>query len=128
MSACCASRSASPVFPAAVGPQMTRMGAALLSAKAALELGPRELHDGGPAVHIVCGKRGVAERDEQRTHLARRELVTSLDRRLARDGRGESLVPRVRRRLAVTGECGEGLAKTALRIEARIRHRHGVDE
>src|SRR4051812_8737506 len=104
MSACCARRSASPVFPAAVGPQMTRMGPALLSAKAALELGPRELHDGRPTMTVVRRERRVAERNEECTHLAGGELVARLDRRLAGDGRGEPLVPRVRRRLSIAGE------------------------
>src|SRR3954447_3398889 len=122
--ACRASRSASPVFPAAVGPQMTRMGAALLSAKAALELGPRELHDRGSAMHVVRGRLRVAERDEECTHLAGRQLVTRLDRRLARDGRRKSLVTRMRRRVAVAGERRERLAQTAFGVEAWMRHRH----
>src|SRR4051812_26542552 len=99
-----ASRMAACVLPAAVGPQITRMAspcaaspAPLLPAKAALELGPRELHDGGAAVHVVRGQARLAECDEERAHLALRELVARLDGRLARDGRREALVPRMRR-------------------------------
>src|SRR6478672_325530 len=92
-----ASRSASQraiaLFPAAVGPQMTRMSA---TSKAAVELIPRQLDDGCAAMHVVRGQRGVAQRDEQRAHLARRELVPGFDRCLARDGGSETLVPRRR--------------------------------
>src|SRR5512141_1262815 len=88
---------AAAVLPAAVGPQITRTGtsfrasttrdacALLLPAKAALELRPAQLHDRRTAMHVVRGQPGVAERDEERAHLALRELVACLDRRLACD-------------------------------------------
>src|SRR3954451_24012752 len=107
---------------------MTRIGPALLSAKAALELGPRELHDGGPPVHVVRGEYRVAKGDEEGAHLTRRDLVSRLDRRLAGHRRGDPFMARVRRRVAITGERGERLAQAALRVEARMRHRHRVDE
>src|SRR5215217_6518258 len=63
-----ANHSAAKVLPAPVGPQMTRIGS-LLSSKATLELGPRQLHDGRAAVHVVRRKRRLAQRDVQRAHL-----------------------------------------------------------
>src|SRR6478672_7989206 len=85
------------VLPAAVGPQITRTTgrASSLAAKAPLELGPRELHDRRPAVDVVRRQLRLAERDEQRAHLAGGELVARLDRRLAGDGRREPFVPGV---------------------------------
>jgi len=70
MSATRVSAMAVAVFPPAVGPQMTRMTSRLLSAKAALELGPGQLHDRRPAVHVVRRKTCVAECDEECAHLA----------------------------------------------------------
>src|SRR6476646_2162402 len=95
MSARRASHVAAAVLPPAVGPQMTRIGSSLLPAKATLELGPGELHDRGAAVHVVRGKLRVAQRDEERAHLARRKLVAPLDRGFARDGCRESFVLRM---------------------------------
>src|SRR6187549_305812 len=126
MSARSASQSASRVLPAAVGPHTTGIVRALLPTKAALELGPRELDDGRATVDVVRGKPRLAQRDEERTHLGRRQLVARLDRRLARDGGGETLVTRVRRRRAISGERGERLAQAALGVEAGMRHRHAA--
>src|SRR6185503_10776182 len=89
---------ATALLPAAVGPQMTRISA---PAESALNLVPTELNDRGAAVHVVRGQRRVAERDKQRAHLAGGERVSRLHRRFARDGCRESLVARVRCRLAV---------------------------
>ena len=56
------------------------------------------MHDRRSTVDVVRGKRRVAQRDEERAHLARRQRVARLDRRLARDRRGEPLVLRAQRR------------------------------
>src|SRR5688500_4694756 len=120
-----ASARASDDLPAAVGPQMTRT---LSSAKSAIELVPRELHDRGASVHVVRRETRRRERQEQRAHLARREDVAGLDGRLARDGRGEALVPGRGARHAVAGERIECLAKAAQGIEAWMRHRHAGDD
>src|SRR5437762_10018096 len=89
-----ASRNAISLFPAAVGPQITGIKECSSAAKAALELVPREMHDGRPAMDVVRGKLRRRERDEQRAHLARREHVARLDRALARHGCRQTLVPR----------------------------------
>src|SRR5947209_1367852 len=68
-----ASRNAISLFPAAVGPQITGMKECSSAAKAALELVPREMHDGRPAMDVVRGKLRRRERDEEqalRGHLA----------------------------------------------------------
>src|SRR6185436_8726146 len=98
------------------------------SSEASLNLVPGELHDRRAAMDVVRGELRIAKRDEQRAHLARRERVARLDRRLARDRGGELLVARVRPGLAIARECAERVAQAALRIEARVRHRHGADK
>jgi hypothetical protein len=100
---------------------MTRIGVSLLSAKAALELGPGELHDRRPSVHVVRGQSRVAECNEERAHFALRKLVARLYRGLARHGRGKPLVLRVRRAGAITDEGRQRLAQTPLGVEPRMR-------
>src|SRR5437868_6631903 len=108
----CASHMATADFPAAVGPQMTGTTRAraepVVSAptEATLELIPREVHDGGTAVNVVRRQRAVAQRDEQRAHLRLRQRVAGLDGRLARNRRGQLLVPGRDRRLAVARQRG----------------------
>src|SRR5919201_6482663 len=97
-------------FPAAVGPQMTR---SLPSAKAALDLVPGELHDGGSAVHVVRRQLGSGEGDEERAHLGGREQVAGLDRRLAGERGSQSLVPRGGSGQPVARQRVERLAQTA---------------
>src|SRR3954469_18904704 len=95
---------ATAVFPAAVGPQMTRIASLLLSAKATLELGPGQLHDRGASMHVVCGQRRVAQCNEQRTHLTQGQLVACLHRGLARNGGCQAFVLRVRTADAIAGK------------------------
>src|SRR4051812_25113706 len=120
-----ASQRPSADLPAAVGPAITRMSA---SAKTSLELVPGEAHDCRATMHVVRGKSGCAQRDVERAHLRRREQVAGFDRRFTGDGGRKLLVLRRGGRLAVSGEGGEGLAQTALRVEARMRHRYAVHE
>src|SRR6478672_4623303 len=110
---------AAKVFPAAVGPQITRTTgrASSLAAKAALELGPRQLHDRRAAMDVVRRQLGLTERDEQSAHLACRQLVARLDRRLAGDGRGQPLVARMRGGLPIARQRRERLAQTPLGVE-----------
>src|SRR4051794_23384950 len=100
----------------------SRAPAASLPSKTTLELRPGKLHDGRTAVHVVCGQAGGAGRDEEGAHFAGGEFVASLDGGLARHGRREPLVPRMGGGLTITGERRERLAKTALGVEARMRH------
>src|ERR671921_2155917 len=81
--------SAAADLPAAVGPQMIRRSA---PAKAALELIPRQMNDRRASMDVVRRKRRAREREEERAHLALRQHVSRLDRRLACHGRGELLV------------------------------------
>src|SRR3990170_6270858 len=78
-------------FPAAVGPQMTRI---LPPSKSPLDFVPGEMYDGRPAVDIVRGEPGITESGKERSHLGRGQLLAGLDRRLAGNGRSESLVLR----------------------------------
>src|SRR5258708_10474839 len=114
------------LFPAAVGPQMTATTSA--PPEPPLKLFPGQLYDGRATVHVVRRQGRIAQSDEQRAHLARRELVARLDRRLARDRRRESLVPAHRGPRAVAGQGRERVAKTAFGVETRMRHRHRAHE
>src|SRR4029079_3587181 len=116
---------ATVLLPAAVGPQITRTSA---SAETAVKLVPGQLHDRRATVDVVRGKRRVAQRGEQGTHLRGRQRVAGLDRRLASDRGGESLMPLVHAGLAVAGNRRQRLAKAALRIEARMRHWNGAKD
>ena len=96
--------------------------------ESALDFVPGEMNDRRAAVDVVRGKLRVAERREQRAHLALRELLARLDRRLARDSRREPLVSRRRAGDAIPRQRIERLAQTALGVEPRMRHRNGVDD
>src|SRR5438034_7974152 len=118
-------------FPDAVGPQMTGMVAsepASASAETAFELIPGKLDDRGPTMHIVRRQLAVAQRDEQRAHLLRRERVTCFDRGLARNGGRETLMSRGARSLPITRERRQRLAQTTLGVESRVRRGHGVHD
>src|SRR6185312_6067771 len=120
-----ASAIASALFPAPVGPVITR---SLTPAKASLELVPGQLHDGRPAVYVVRRQRRAREGRVERAHLVGRERVAGLDRGLARERGGEMLVTRRRRWRPVPGERGERVAQAARRIEAWVRHGDGADD
>src|SRR5438270_340341 len=117
-------------FPDAVGPQMTGTVASETSApsEAALELIPREVDDDRSPVDIVRGQLAVAQGDEECPHLRRRKHIPRLDRGLARDRRGEVLVARRRGGRPVAGEGGQRVTETTLRVEARMRRRHRVND
>src|SRR6267143_2217709 len=87
---CAARASASAVFPTPVGPTMTGTSG-LRAAKPALQLIPRELHDGGPAVDVVRGKLAGEEAREELPHLVGPQGLARLDGRPAGIRRGESL-------------------------------------
>src|SRR5690349_1727517 len=59
-----ASHIAMALFPLAVGPQITPTSVAVnsVAAESSVDLIPRELDDRRSAVHVVRGKRGVAQR------------------------------------------------------------------
>ena len=70
----------------------------------------------------------AGERDEERAHLARRENLARLDRRLARERRRETLVARGDARIAIAAQRIERLAQAARRVEARMRHRDAAHD
>src|SRR5258706_3741697 len=94
----------------------------LPSAKAPFDLVPREMNYRGSAMDIVGRERRVPQRREERAHLALRQLFPRLDRRLARDRRGEPLVFGGRAGYAISRQRVERLTQTALGVEARVRH------
>jgi hypothetical protein len=104
---------------------MTAMSA---TAESSLNFVPRELHDRSSPMYVVRRQRRVAQRDEQRSHLCRRQRVASLDRGLAGNRRSEALVSRVCASFAIAGERRECLAETPFRIEARMWHGHSAHE
>src|SRR5258706_10778703 len=100
----------------------------LPSAKAPFDLVPREMNYRGSAMDIVGRERRIPQRREKRPHLALRKLLPRLDRRLARNRRGEPLVFRRRAGHAVPRQRVERLTQTALGVEARVRHWYRVDD
>src|SRR5512132_3897740 len=120
-----ASHMAIALFPAAVGPQTTRIST---PAESSLNRVPSELHDRRATMHVVRRQRRVAKRDVERAHLAGRQCVASFDRRFASNSGRQSFVARVRSRLAVAGKSGERFTQTPLGIEARMRHRYRANE
>src|SRR5690349_20584919 len=118
-----ASSNARELFPAAVGPLMTGMNECSSTAKAALELIPGQMHDGGPAMNVVGGQLCAREGNEQRAHLADRHDVARFDRCLASNRRRETLMTRRCGGFAVSSQRGERLAQATFGVEARVRHR-----
>src|SRR3954470_4805292 len=112
-----ASSSATADLPAAVGPQMMRR---LSAAKAPLNFVPGEVDDRRAPVDIVRRQSRVTQRREQRAHLSLRQLLASLDRRLAGDSRRQSLVLRGGAGDPVSGECIQRFTQAALGIESRM--------
>src|ERR1700674_260805 len=110
---CRASAIATPDLPAAVGPQMTRSGssATLLAPKPSLDLVPGQQHDGRPSVHVVRWQRSTGQREIQRLHLRQRELITALDSRLARECRGELLMPPGTACQTIAGQRSQSVAQ-----------------
>ena len=79
-------------------------------------------------MNVVRGEPGVAQRREERAHLSLRKLFSRLDRSLAGDRGGKSLVLRRSPRNAVARQRVECLAQAALGVEARVRHRHRIHD
>src|SRR5512147_1467538 len=104
---------------------MTRI---LFTAKSAIQLVPRQLHDRRATVHVVRRKLCVTQRGEQRSHLALRKHFPALDRRFACNGRSEMLMTRRGARNAITGQRVERISQAAFGIESPMRHRHCVDD
>src|SRR2546423_913832 len=125
-----ASRIASADFPPPVGPQMTRIPRMVTARRssapeATLDFVPGEMNDRRATVNVVRRQLGIAERREQRAHLALRKLLPGFDRGLASNCRGEPLVTRGGAGDAISRQRVEGFPKTALGVEPRVRHRDG---
>src|SRR5215203_726472 len=87
---CAPNATATAVLPTAVGPTST---GTLAPAKPALQLFPRELHDGGAPVHIVWWQIGAEEPQEQLAHLPLAQPVSRFHRRATRVCGGEAFQP-----------------------------------
>jgi hypothetical protein len=81
-----------------------------------------------PSVNVVRGQCRVSQRREERAHLSGGKLLARLDRRLACDSRGQPLVLCRSTGHSISGQCIERLSETTLGVEARMGHRHGVDD
>src|SRR5260221_1052287 len=92
MAVSAASALATAVLPEAVGPTITGMSG-LSAAKATLQLGARQLHDGRPAVHVVRRELAREQPRNQLVHLRPRQRLPRLDRRAAGERGGEALEP-----------------------------------
>ena len=64
----------------------------LATAESPFDFVPGEMDYRRPSVDVVRGKRGVAQRGEERAHLACRKLLTGFYRCLAGYGRRQTLM------------------------------------
>src|SRR5690348_11460061 len=108
---------ATAVFPTPVGPTITGTNG-LGAAKAALQLGLGQLHDGRTPVHVVRRELAGEQALDQLALLDRREHLARLDGRAAGVGRGKPLELVVQTAEPVLGEIRYQLLETAPRIEA----------
>src|SRR5262245_24909734 len=90
MGASAARAVASAVLPMPVGPTMTGT-IGLASPKPPLQLDARQLHDRGPAVHVVRRQRAGEQPADELFHLLLRQRMAGLDRRAAGERGREAL-------------------------------------
>src|SRR3954467_8637816 len=100
----------------------------LSAAKAPLDFVPGEMDDRRTSVDIVRRQSRVAQRREQRAHLSLGEVFSSLDRRLAGDGRRQPLVLGGGAGDPVSGQRIQRFPQTTLGIESRMRHRYRIHD
>src|SRR5690349_9117660 len=116
-----ASAAATAVLPTPVGPTMTGTSGRSAAPKPSLQLGARQLYDGGPPMDVVRGQRGGQQSYHELAHLVGIEMMSRLDRGAARVRRGEALQPVGPAAEAAAREIGHELLEAARRFEARMR-------
>ncbi len=79
-------------------------------------------------MHVMRRQRRIAKRDEERPHFVQRQFLPGLDRRFARDGRRQVLVPRGGCRGPIPRQGRQRVAQALLGVEPWMRHRHGVHD
>src|SRR5882724_7109931 len=121
---CRASASATAVFPTAVGPTMIGR---LAPAKPALQLLTGELHDRGPAVHVVRRKIGLEQPEEKLPHLGLAQRLSCFDRRPAGERGREPLQPVGPAAEPSPCEVGDGLPEAGAAIEAWVWSGHCME-
>src|SRR5215203_4929274 len=120
---CAPNATATAVLPTAVGPTST---GTLAPAKPALQLFPRELHDGGAPVHIVWWQIGAEEPQEQLAHLPLAQPVSRFHRRATGVCGGEAFQPVGPPTESATCQISHHLPEAGPCVEARVRHGYGV--
>src|SRR5207245_9735445 len=80
-------------LPTPGGPTRTASGGRSAPPKAPLQLALRQLHDGGPPVHVVRGERRREQPAHEVAHLRQLEVLSRLDRRPTGEHRSEALEP-----------------------------------
>src|SRR4030095_11445611 len=119
-----ANATAPAVLPMPVGPTMTGV---LAPAKPALQLLAAELYHAGASVNVVRRQGTGEESGHQPAHFLLGERFAGLDRGTTGIGRSEAFEPVGPSPETATSKIGDQLAQAALRIEAGMRRRHGVD-
>src|SRR5258708_35585644 len=80
---------ATAVLPTPVAPTMTGTNGRSAAPKPSLQLGARQLYDGGPPVDVVRRQRGGEQPHHELAHLVGIEVTARLDRGAAGGGRGK---------------------------------------
>src|SRR5260370_12919192 len=82
---------ATAVWPTPVDPTMTGTNGRSAAPKPSLQLGARQLYDGGPPVDVVRRQRGGEQPHHELAHLVGIEVMARFDRGAAGVGRGKAL-------------------------------------
>src|SRR5439155_20266928 len=93
MGSSAAQATATAVLPTPVGPTRTGTRGRSAPPKSPLQLALRQLHDGGPPVHVVRGERRREQPAHEVAHLRQFEVLSRLDRRPTGEHRSEALEP-----------------------------------
>src|SRR5256885_9109873 len=93
MGSSAAQATATAVLPTPVGPTRTGTRGRSAPPKSPLQLALRQLHDGGPPVHVVRGERRREQPAHEVAHLRQLEVLSRLDRRPTGEHRSEALEP-----------------------------------
>src|SRR5260370_27006757 len=110
---------ATAVLPTPVAPTMTGTNGRSAAPKPSLQLGARQLYDGGPPVDVVRRQRGGEQPHHELSHLVGIEVMARFDRGATGVGRGQALPAGGPTAGGAAGGSGHQLPETPRRLEAR---------
>src|SRR2546425_3772198 len=118
-----AQATATAVLPTPVGPTRTGTSGRSAPPKSPLQLVLGQLHDRGPPVHVVRGKRCREQPAHEVAHLCELEALSRLDRCPTGERRPESLEPVREGPEPAARKVRHELLEAARGVEARMRVR-----